>query len=38
MRFLFYAVAAMCQLEYYLFARCALLWQNRNLPSVRTPS
>jgi palmitoyltransferase len=34
LRFLFYAVAAMLYLEYFLFVRCALLWKNRDLPSV----
>jgi palmitoyltransferase len=33
-RFLFYAVAAMTYLEYFLFIRCAVLWNNRSQPSV----
>jgi palmitoyltransferase len=37
MRFLSYAVAAMIYLQYFLLVRCAILWQNRNLPSVSVP-
>jgi DHHC palmitoyltransferase len=33
-RFLFYAVVAMTYLEYFLFVRCAVLWNKRNQPSV----
>ena len=33
-RFLFYAVTAMSNLAYFLFIRLAILWHNRNLPSV----
>jgi len=36
-RFLFYAVAAMTYLEYFLFIRCGVLWNNRNQPSVSGP-
>ena len=34
MRFLFYAVVAMAYLEYFLFIRCAVVWDDRNRPSV----
>lgn len=34
MRFLFYAVAAMTYLEYMLYLRGAVIWENRHLPSV----
>lgn len=37
-RFVFYAVAAMTYLEYFLYLRAEYLWQNRNLPSVGTRS
>ena len=33
-RFLYYAVIAMVYLEYFLFLRCAVLWNKRNQPSV----
>jgi palmitoyltransferase len=36
-RFVFYAVAAMSYLEYFLFGRARHLWSNRTLPSVRYP-
>lgn len=35
-RFLIYAVAAMCYLEYLLDIRASFLWGNRALPSVRS--
>ncbi|KAK5021991.1 Palmitoyltransferase [Exophiala sideris] len=38
MRFLFYATTAMCYLEYDLFLRANVIWQNRNLPSYLGPS
>lgn len=38
MRFLFYAVAAMTYLAYFLFLRLAIIWQNRKLPSVSRPT
>ena len=34
MRFLWYAVASMAYLEYLLFLRAQVIWQNRHLPSV----
>ena len=34
-RFLFYAVASMSYLQYFLYLRAAVVWKNRNLPSVR---
>lgn len=37
-RFLFYSVTAMLYLEYFLYIRLAILFQNRSLPSVRNPS
>lgn len=37
-RFLFYAVAAMIYLAYFLFLRLAVIWQNRKLPSYLGPS
>ena len=37
-RFLFYSVTAMLYLEYLLYIRLAILFQNRSLPSVRSPS
>lgn len=37
-RFLFYSVTAMLYLEYLLYIRLAILFQNRSLPSVRCPS
>jgi len=36
MRFLVYTVVAMSYLEYFLFIRCAVLWNDRNRPSVST--
>ena len=33
-RFLGYAVLSMIYLEYFLYQRCAVIWQKRNLPSV----
>lgn len=33
-RFIFYAVAAMTYLEYFLFIRCAVLWNKRDQTSV----
>lgn len=35
-RFLFYAVVSMMYLESFLFTRAAVIWDNRNLPSVMT--
>ena len=37
MRFLFYAVASMSYLQYFLYLRAAVVWNDRHLPSVRTP-
>ncbi|OCK77915.1 zf-DHHC-domain-containing protein [Lepidopterella palustris CBS 459.81] len=37
-RFLFYAVAAMSYLAYFIFIRCSILYENRNLPSYLGPS
>ena len=37
-RFLFYSVTAMLYLEYFLYIRLAILFQNRSLPSVRSLS
>lgn len=37
-RFVFYATASMLYLEYFLFIRGSILWENRNLPSVRKQS
>lgn len=34
-RFLFYATASMSYLEYLLLIRVSVLWENRQLPSVR---
>lgn len=34
-RFVFYATAAMTYLEYFLYIRVSVLWENRHLPSVR---
>lgn len=34
MRFILYAVAAMSLLEYFLFIRGAVIWENRNYSSV----
>lgn len=34
MRFLFYAVASMSYLEYFLYLRVQVVWEGRNLPSV----
>ena len=34
-RFLFYSVVTMCYLTYFLYIRGAVLWESRNLPSVR---
>lgn len=38
MRFLWYAVSAMAYLEYFLFLRAQVLWENRHLPSYLGPS
>ncbi|KIW22948.1 uncharacterized protein PV07_11189 [Cladophialophora immunda] len=38
MRFLWYAVSAMGYLEYFLFVRAGVVWENRNLPSYLGPS
>ncbi|OCL01827.1 palmitoyltransferase pfa4 [Glonium stellatum] len=38
LRFLFYAVAAMSYLAYFLFIRCAVIWRNRDLPMYLGPS
>ncbi|KIX01631.1 uncharacterized protein Z518_09357 [Rhinocladiella mackenziei CBS 650.93] len=37
-RFLWYAVSAMCYLEYFLYVRAEVVWQNRMLPSYLGPS
>ncbi|KAL8838575.1 MAG: hypothetical protein Q9176_004972 [Flavoplaca citrina] len=37
-RFLFYAVTAMCYLEYLFYIRLAILFQNRSLPSYLGPT
>ncbi|EON61876.1 hypothetical protein W97_01094 [Coniosporium apollinis CBS 100218] len=37
-RFLFYAVAAMVYLEYFLYIRAAVLWKDRKMPSYLGPS
>lgn len=37
-RFLFYAVAAMAYLEYFLYVRAAILWKDRKMPSYLGPS
>lgn len=37
-RFLFYSVTAMLYLEYFLWIRLSILFQNRSLPSVRIQS
>jgi palmitoyltransferase len=34
LRFLFYSVASMLYLERLIFLRGAVLWKNRNMPSV----
>lgn len=34
-RFLLYGVTAMCYLQYFIFVRLKVLWDNRNLPHVR---
>jgi palmitoyltransferase len=34
-RFLSYGVAAMIPLECWLYTRCAVIWKQRHLPSVR---
>ena len=34
MRFLWYAVSAMCYLEYFLFVRGQIIWDDRHMPSV----
>lgn len=34
MRFLFYAVASMSYLEYFLYLRVQVVWKGRDLPSV----
>lgn len=36
LRFLIYSVISMCYLAYFLYIRGAVLWEGRNLPSVRT--
>ncbi len=33
-RFLWYAVTSMCYLEYFLYVRASVVWENRNMPSV----
>jgi palmitoyltransferase len=33
-RFLFYAVASMAYLQYFLYVRIAVIWNNRSMPSV----
>lgn len=38
MRFLWYAVSAMTYLEYFLFLRAQVLWENRDLPSYLGPN
>lgn len=38
LRFLFYSVAAMSYLAYFLYIRVAHLWTHRNMPSVHGPS
>lgn len=38
MRFLFYAVASMVYLEYFLYVRGAKLWEDRHMPSYLGPS
>ncbi|KAF2806610.1 zf-DHHC-domain-containing protein [Mytilinidion resinicola] len=37
-RFLFYAVATMSYLEYFLYIRCAVIWGNKDLPSYFGPT
>lgn len=38
-RFLLYCVAAMSQLEYFLYLRAKVIWDSRHLPSVcQTPN
>jgi palmitoyltransferase len=34
-RFLFYAVVSMIYLESFIFTRVGIIWENRNMPSVR---
>ena len=38
MRFLFYAVASMMYLEYFLYLRASVIWSKRHLPSVGSPN
>lgn len=38
MRFLFYAVASMVYLQYFLFLRAAEIWDDRNMPAYHGPS
>ncbi|KAF2118354.1 DHHC palmitoyltransferase-domain-containing protein [Lophiotrema nucula] len=38
LRFLFYAVASMLYLAHLLWIRCAIVWENRNLPAYLGPS
>ena len=35
MRFLLYGVMAMAYLQYFLYLRAVVVWNGRNLPSVR---
>lgn len=37
-RFLLYAVASMSYLEYFLYLRGAVIWENRHMPSYHGPS
>ncbi|EXJ78166.1 hypothetical protein A1O3_09327 [Capronia epimyces CBS 606.96] len=37
-RFLFYAVSAMSYLQYFLYLRADVIWQNRRLPSYLGPT
>ena len=37
-RFLFYAVASMSYLSYFLYTRSAMIWNNRHLPIVCFPA
>jgi palmitoyltransferase len=38
MRFLFYAVASMIYLEYFLYVRAAKVWEDKHMPSYLGPS
>ncbi|KAK6383947.1 Palmitoyltransferase [Exophiala oligosperma] len=38
MRFLWYAVSAMCYLEYFLFERGRIIWDDRHMPSYLGPT